>query len=116
MRWTRRARRFPLERLVWFSTDSGATWRMGVSRSVSETGADIEGHSPPPVSASIRVVIALPSAGCLVGSGRVVRAHRPDETSSSAHFAVAIDRFSIERRDAILNGYTPVLHECQRPW
>jgi hypothetical protein len=101
---------------VWFTTDDDTSWRIGVSRTVSETGADIACDPPPRVSDPIRVVIALPSAGCLVGRGRVVRAQPSADAPGAAHFAVAIERFRIERRDAILDDCTPVLHECQQRW
>ena len=52
-----------------------------------------------PAGEQIAVVIALPSAGCLVGRGRVVRALT---AGSSVTFAVTVERFRIEHRDAAM--------------
>jgi hypothetical protein len=97
---------------VWFRLSRDAEWRMGFSRCVSTTGAVIESEDLPSVSDAIDVVIALPSSGCLVGRGRVVRVQPSTDPDRPATFVIAVTHYALEHRERILSGSQPVLHGC----
>jgi hypothetical protein len=109
---TNSSRYFELCTCVWFRTSRDAEWRTGVSQFVSTNGAVIESADPPSVFDPIAVVIALSGTGCLVGSGRVVRAQPSIGPHSPANFAVTIDHYALEHREPVLSGSQPVLHGC----
>jgi hypothetical protein len=101
---TRRPGRFDLRLEAWYRLTDEAQWRRGLTHNVSAKGAVIQTSDRGPAGEQIAVVIALPSAGCLVGRGRVVRALT---AGSSVTFAVAVERFRIEHRDAAMTIATP---------
>jgi len=101
---TRRPGRFDVRLEAWFRLADDECWLRGLTHNVSTTGAVIRSSHRCPAGEQIAVVIALPSAGCLVGRGRVVR----ELTSgSSVTFAVAVERFRLERRDAAMTAAPP---------
>jgi hypothetical protein len=105
-------RTYELQAPVWYRTSRDTEWRTGVSRHVSTTSAIIQSDDPPSPSDEITVVIELSASGCLVGRGRVVLESPSTGAGLPASFAIAVDQFSIEHRESILHGYTPVLHGC----
>ena len=107
-----RPRRFDVRASVWYRGAADERWRHGVSRSVSTTGALIATGDAAALGDEVVVVIALPGAGCLFGRGRVVRALASAHPEASTVFAIAVETFTIERRDSILNDDTPVLNGC----
>jgi hypothetical protein len=96
---TRRARRFALRLEVWYRPIDDAQWRRGTTHSVSATGAVVETSKRCASGDQIIIVIALQSAGCLVGRGRVVSALR---SGSSVVFSAAVEHFRIEHRDTAM--------------
>jgi hypothetical protein len=100
-----RARRFDLNLPVWYRRADEALWHTGVTETVSSTGALIRAEEPSASARPVTVVIALPSvAGCLIGSGRIVRTVET-EGQSDASFAIAVGHFHI-RSKAVLNSLT----------
>ena len=97
-----RAQRFDLTLPVWYRTTDETQWRTGVTETVSATGALIRAEEPTPPAQPVRVVIALPSlAGCLIGSGRIVRTIEVDG-ESVATFAIDVGHFHL-RSKAVLD-------------
>ena|SRR5437868_1004520 len=89
---------------VWFREADDAQWRRGITRDVSGNGAVIHTSDDAPTGEQIAIVIALPSAGCLVGRGRVVRVLA---AGSSVTFAVAVEHFRVEHRGAAMTIVAP---------
>ena len=94
----RRPGRFDLRLQVWYRLPDDGRWRRGSTHDVSATGALIQTSDACSAGEPIAIVIELPTAGCLVGRGRVVRALA---AGASVTFAVAVDRFRLERRAAV---------------
>jgi hypothetical protein len=87
---------------VWYRAVSETTWRTGLTRSISVTGALIRAAEAGAPSERITVAIELPSGGCLVGRGRTVRIVEAPDEAAPATFAVAVTRYRIVRRDAVM--------------
>jgi hypothetical protein len=88
---------------VWYRRADETHWHMGMTETVSCTGALIHAEEPSPSARPVTIVIALPSvAGCLIGSGRLVRTVETAE-QSDASFAIAVGHFHI-RSKAVLNS------------
>jgi hypothetical protein len=95
-----RAQRFDLNLPVWYRATSETEWHVGVTETVSSTGALIRVEESVPATQPVHVVIALPSAaGCLIGTGRIVRTPETDE--HPATFAIGVGHFHI-RSKAVL--------------
>jgi hypothetical protein len=97
-----RSRRFGLCLPVWYRAASETAWHTGLTRSVSATGAVIRADEAGAPSERIIVAIELPSVGCLVGHGRLVRILQASAGAAPATFAVAVSRYRLDRRDAVL--------------
>lgn len=108
MRHRGRASRFNLELDAWYRTAGERGWHHGVTRSLSHTGALIAGDEPA-LSDKIAVVISLPSAGCLVGRGRIVRATHAATAADPPSFAIAVERYRIQPRTAALTAAAGLL-------
>ena len=104
MQPTRRPGRFDLRLEVWYRLADDARWRRGTTHDVSATGMLIQTSDRCRAGEQIAIVIALPSAGCLVGRGRVIRAL---SAGSSVTFAVAVERYRLEHRRAVMKIATP---------
>jgi hypothetical protein len=88
---------------VWFRSESETEWHTGLTRHVSATGALIRADEPSALPEHVIVAIGLPSvAGCLVGSGRVVRILASTDDVSAATFAVEVSHYRLDRCDAVL--------------
>jgi len=95
-----RAQRFDLHLPVWYRAMSETEWHVGVTETVSSTGALIRVEESVPATQPVHVVIALPSsAGCLIGKGRIVRTAETDR--QPATFAIGVGHFHI-RSKAVL--------------
>jgi hypothetical protein len=88
---------------VWYRAADETEWHTGLTRSVSATGALIRADEAGTPSERLIVAIELPSdGGCLVGHGRIVRVLESSAGAAPATFAVAMTRYRIDRRDAVL--------------
>jgi hypothetical protein len=92
---------------VWYRAVNEHRWHTGVTQSVSTSGARIRVHTRRVPSDQILVEIPLPVApGCLFGEGRVVRTVLPNEDTEMTTLTIAVDRYRIGRRDALLGPPT----------
>jgi hypothetical protein len=98
----RRPARFALRLDAWYRAAGESEWHHGVTRSLSTSGALIEGDEPA-ISDRIDIVIGIAAGGCLVGRGRTVRMVNPDFARPSA-FAVAVERYCIKPRAAAMHA------------
>lgn len=105
----RRPSRYDLPLDVWYRGAHDRDWHLGVTRSVSTNGALIEGDEPASLDPVV-VVIALPAAACLVGRGRVLRKAGRNGAGQST-FAIAVERYRIERRAAALAAAARLLQK-----
>jgi len=96
----RRPTRFALRLNAWYRSAGEHAWHRGVTRSVSTSGALIQGDEPSGC-AQLDIVIGMSLGGCLVGHGRTVRMIDTGFAGGST-FAVAVERFSIKRRASVL--------------
>jgi hypothetical protein len=103
-----RASRFEVQLDAWYRTAGETRWHHGVTRNVSQKGALIAGDEPTP-SHPIVLVIGLPSAGCLVGRGRILPAAVARASAVPPTFAIAVERYRIQRRDAALHAAADLL-------
>src|SRR3954465_10381108 len=109
VRHRRRPPRFELQLDAWYRTTGETGWHHGVPRSVSRTGALIAGDAPAVGDQLAAVIISLPSAGCLVGRGRILRAIGGANAADPPTFAVAVERYRIQPRAAALNAAVGLL-------
>lgn len=101
--------RFDVHLEAWYRVAGDTNWRHGTTRNVSTSGALIEGEAPA-FGDRLVVVISLPSAGCLIGRGRIVRtAYSGPEPPT---FAAAIERYAIQHRATSLASAARLLQEC----
>jgi hypothetical protein len=96
----RRPTRFALRLNAWYRCAGEHEWHRGVTRSVSTSGALIQGDEPSGCD-QLDIVIGMSPGGCLVGHGRTVRMIDTAFAGRST-FAVAVERFSIKRRGSVL--------------
>jgi hypothetical protein len=102
-----RPQRFDLQLPVWYRTTGDSTWHVGVTGSISTTGALIHPQESSIPSEPVIIAISLPVAdGCLVGRGRVVRRFESTDPASPPAFAVSVDSYRIEHRDIVFAGAT----------
>jgi hypothetical protein len=88
---------------AWYRAADSNGWQTGLSRSVSATGALIRADGPELPSGELIVAIELPwAAGCLVGSGRVVRLINAQDRTAPLTFAVQVSRYRLERCDSVV--------------
>ena len=91
---------------MWYRAADETQWHTGVTETVSSTGALIRAEEPAAPTRPVHLVIALPSvAGCLIGSGRIVRTVEPEGQPAPGTFAIAVGHFHI-RSKAVLNRLT----------
>ena len=96
-----RAQRFDLNLPVWYRVADETQWQSGVTETVSATGASIRVADPVRTRRPIHVVIALPSAaGCLIGSGRIVRTVETDGRPVVT-LAIAVGHFHIRSKSVL---------------
>jgi len=96
-----RAQRFDLNLPVWYRSADETEWHAGVTEKVSATGALIRVEESLPSAQPVHLVIALPSAaGCLIGTGRLVRTDDADGHAAGT-FAIGVGQFHI-RSKAVL--------------
>jgi len=107
----RRGKRFDLQWRIWYRMVSETEWHSGMTENISFSGALIHSKASTVPATPVVVVIALPSTpsnprSCLVGEGRVVRTITPASQAEGSAFAVAVNRYQLDRSGRVLSTIT----------
>jgi len=98
----KRAERYELEAPVKYRAGH-EQWCEGTTLNVSPSGVLISGALPVACAEPVVVMIELPASdGCLTACGRITRVVETDSSKAHSTFAIAVTRFSLERRSAAL--------------